>query len=206
MFNETYVNIPTSYGNGPVFFKQVQESSETNYIYGKTYNAGDSEHLQGRKNNVDTLKILSDVKPRYDNDNGTSYKLDDAYEIVKDINEIQSACRAFIDKDKNKNIQINSYDDVNIDQKTQFSGKYCDITSNPCEFGFNAILLYYSVYDQNDTNKTAYAINLFGIVFLDSPSSVQNGQAKIPSLIKKKSFGGANKANFLVIVIHSVLI
>lgn len=194
MFNETYVNIPTSYGNGPVFFKQVQDSAETNYIYGKTYNAGDSEYLQGRKNNVDTLKILSDVKPKYDS--GTSYKLDDAYEIVKDINEIQSACRAFIDKDKNKNIQINSYDDVNIDQKTQFSGKYCDITSEPCEFGFNAILLYYSVYDQNDTTKTAYAINLFGIVFLDSPSSVQNGQAKIPSLIKKKSFGGANKANF----------
>ena len=191
MFNETYVNIPTSYGNGPVFFKQVQDSAETNYIYGKTYNAGDSEHLQGRKNNVDTLKILSDVKPRYDN--GTSYKLDDAYEIVKDINEIQSACRAFTN---DKNIQINSYDDVNIDQKTQFSGKYCDITLNPCEFGFNAILLYYSVYDQNDTTKTAYAINLFGIVFLDSPSSVQNGQAKIPSLIKKKSFGGANKANF----------
>lgn len=191
MFNETYVNIPTSYGNGPVFFKQVQDSSETNYIYGKTYNAGDSEHLQGRKNNVDTLKILSDVKPRYDSD--TSYKLDDAYEIVKDINEIQSACRVFTN---DKNIQINSYDDVNIDQKTQFSGKYCDITTNPCEFGFNAILLYYSVYDQNDTTKTAYAINLFGIVFLDSPSSVQNGQVKIPSLIKKKSFGGANKANF----------
>lgn len=191
MFNETYVNIPTSYGNGPVFFKQVQDSSETNYIYGKPYNAGDSEHLQGRKNNVDTLKILSDVKPRYDNDNGTSYILNDAYEIVKDINEIQSACRAFIDK----NIQINSYDDVNIDQKSQFKGKY-DITLNPCEFGFNAILLYYSVYDQNDTTKTAYAINLFGIVFLDSPSSVSDGVAKIPSLIKKKSFGGANKANF----------
>ena len=193
MFNETYVNIPTSYGNGPVFFKQVQDSAETNYIYGKTYNAGDSENLQGRKNNVDTLKILSDVKPKYDNDNGTSYKLDDAYEIVKDINEIQSACRAFTN---DKNIQINSYDDVNIDQKSQFKGEYCDITSEPCEFGFNAILLYYSVYDQNDTTKTAYAINLFGIVFLDSPSSIQNGQAKIPSLIKKKSFGGANKANF----------
>lgn len=199
MFNETYVNIPTSYGNGPVFFKQVQDSSETNYIYGKTYNAGDSEYLQGRKNNVDTLKILSDVKPKYDS--GTSYILNDAYEIVKDINEIQSACRAFTN---DKNIQINSYDDVNIDQKTQFRGKYCDITSEPCEFGFNAILLYYSVYDQNDTTKTAYAINLFGIVFLDSPSSVSildtssvsKSFAKIPSLIKKKSFGGANKANF----------
>lgn len=197
MFNETYVNIPTSYGNGPVFFKNVQDQSETNYIYGKTYDTGDSENLQGRQNNVDTLKILNDVKPRYDHDpdnnKPTSYKLYDAYEIVKDINEIQSACRVFTG---DQNIQINSYDDVNIDQKTQFSNQYCDITSNPCEFGFNAILLYYSVYDQNDTTKTAYAINLFGIVFLDSPSSIQDGQVKIPSLIKKKSFGGANKANF----------
>ena len=193
MFNETYVNIPTSYGNGPVFFKQVQDSTETNYIYGHTYNCGDKVHLQGRTNNVDSLKILSDTKPIYDDEN-TNYILNDSYEIVKDITQIQTACRNFCD-DTNKEIQINSYDDVNIDANNKFKGKFCDITSNPCEFGFNAILLYYSVYDQNDTTKTAYAINLFGIVFLDSPSDV-NGSISIPSLIKKKSYGGANKANF----------
>lgn len=192
MFNETYVNIPTSYGNGPVFFKQVQDSTETNYIYGHTYNCEDNEHLQGRTNNVDTLKILSDTKPKYDK--GSDYVLNDSYEIVKDITQIQTACRSFCNDTKNE-IQINSYDDVNIDVNNQFKGKFCDITSNPCEFGFNAILLYYSVYDQNDTTKSAYAINLFGIVFLDSPSNV-DGTIKIPTLIKKKSFGGANKANF----------
>ncbi len=194
MFNETYVNIPTSYGNGPVFFKQVQDSAETNYIYGHTYNCGDNEHLQGRTNNVDTLKILSDTKPRYDNVNNSNYQLNDAYEIVKDITQIQTACRNFCN-DTNNQIQINSYDDVNIDANNQFKDQFCDITSKPCEFGFNAILLYYSVYDQNDTTKSAYAINLFGIVFLDSPKSTAEG-IKIPTLTKKKSFGGPNKANF----------
>lgn len=194
MFNETYVNIPTSYGNGPVFFKQVQDSAETNYIYGHTYNCGDNDHLQGRTNNVDSLKILSNTKPIYDDNNSLSYVLNDSYEIVKDITQIQTACRIFCNDTKNE-IQINSYDDVNIDATNQFKDKFCDITSNPCEFGFNAILLYYSVYDQNDTTKSAYAINLFGIVFLDSPSNVE-GTIKIPPLIKKKSFGGANKANF----------
>ena len=38
MFNETYINIPTSYANGPVFFKHVQDASESNYIFGKSYN------------------------------------------------------------------------------------------------------------------------------------------------------------------------
>lgn len=195
MFNETYVNIPTSYGNGPVFFKQVQDSTETNYIYGHTYKCGDEIHLQGRTDkNVDTLKILDSTTPVYDDKSTTSYVLNDAYEIVKDINQIQTACRNFCE-DTNNTIQINSYDDVNIDQNNQFKGKFCDITSNPCEFGFNAILLYYSVYDQNDTTKSAYAINLFGIVFLDSPSNF-NGEIRIPTLNKKKSFGGANKANF----------
>lgn len=193
MFNETYVNIPTSYGNGPVYFKQVQDSTETNYIYGHTYKCGDLVNLQGRDKNVDTLKILNDTKPRYDKD--SDYVLNDAYEIVKDITEIQTASRNFCN-DTEKKIQINSYDDVNMDANGQFQGKYCDITSKPCEFGFNAILLYYSVYDQNDTTKSAYAINLFGIVFLDSPSKGTDGTMKIPPLIKKKSFGGANKANF----------
>jgi hypothetical protein len=30
MFNETYVNIPTSYGNGPVFFRKVTNNPNIN--------------------------------------------------------------------------------------------------------------------------------------------------------------------------------
>nr|DAT40504.1 MAG TPA: hypothetical protein [Caudoviricetes sp.] len=39
------------------------------------------------------------------------------------------------------------------------------------EFDFNAILLYYSIFDEtnNKTSKIPQAINLFGILFLDGP-------------------------------------
>ena len=43
--------------------------------------------------------------------------------------------------------------------------------ANGCEFKFNAILLYYSVYDLNDVYKQPIATNLFGIVFLDGGTS-----------------------------------
>lgn len=34
MFNETYVTVPTSYGNGPVFFRLSDNYEDTNYVPG----------------------------------------------------------------------------------------------------------------------------------------------------------------------------
>lgn len=192
MFNETYVNIPTSYGNGPVFLKQVQDSTENNYILGNRYIASTSGQLEGRdETKIDTLKILKDSNPIYDDKPNKVYIASEAYEIVKDINEIQSAIREYTGND---DIQISSYDDINIDNKEQFKNTIFDITSNTVEFGFNAILLYYSVYDQDDMSKSPYAINLFGIVFLNSPNT--DKPAVIPCLMKKKSFSGTSSASF----------
>ena len=193
MFNETYVNVPSSYGNGPVFFKHVQDSSESNYIWGREYKVEtDADALQGRKGKMSVLKILEDEIPQYDNNN--SYSITDALEIVKDPSEIQEALKEYTGKD---DIIINSYDDVNIDNKEQFKDTDFDITSNAVEFEFNTILLYYSVYDSEDTTKSAYAINLFGVVFLDSAQSVDaNGSKKIEVLKKKKSFSSFNGGNF----------
>lgn len=192
MFNETYVNIPTSYANGPVFLHTVQDSSESNYILGKKYTYSDKTNLQGRDSNVSKMKLLEDVSPMGDGDG--FYEASDAYEIVKDITQVQAALREYT---KNDGIIINSYDDVNIDSKEQFKGTDFDITSEPVEFGFNAILLYYSVYDQDDTTKSAYATNLFGIIFLDSPNTVgTDGKYTVEQLIKKKSYGGNSGSNF----------
>ena len=133
MFNETYLNIPTSYGNGPVLFKEVQDPGETNYIKGKTYVS--ENYLQGREGNLDTLKILSKSEPI--TDDGNAYNAFDSFEIVKNINEIQTALKS---KLNNNDILINSYDDINVDDKKQFKGTLCDITSKILEFNFNAIL------------------------------------------------------------------
>ena len=190
MFNETYINVPTSYGSGPVFFKQVQDPSESNYVYLREYQA--SSTLEGRDSNVDVIKILNDTTPI--TDSGNKYIANDALEIVKDLNQVQEALREYTGK---KDIIINSFDDVNVDNKEQFKGTVYDITSNPSEFSFNAILLYYSVYDQDDLAKNAYAINLFGIIFLDSPKAAgADGKFVIECLNKKKSYGATNAANF----------
>lgn len=190
MFNETYINVPTSYGSGPVFFKQVQDPSESNYVYLREYQA--SSTLEGRDSNVDVIKILNDTTPI--TDSGNKYIANDALEIVKDLNQVQEALREYTGK---KDIIINSFDDVNVDNKEQFKGTAYDITSNPSEFSFNAILLYYSVYDQDDLAKNAYAINLFGIIFLDSPKVAgADGKFVIECLNKKKSYGATNAANF----------
>lgn len=124
-------------------------------------------------------------------DSSVIYKLDDTetelsflrsnldgVELVKDIPSLQ---RIFNDISEETLPTIMSYDDINIK----------DIYAPDASFGFNAVLLYYSVYDNNNVNRTPVATNLFGILFLDSPiesvDSENNVSFEIPALTKKKS-------------------
>ena len=190
MFNETYINIPTSYGNGPVVFKEVQDPGETNYIKGKQYTPS-GNNLEGRAGEMNTLKILPNQNVMADD--GITYEATDAFEIVKDINELQTALKSKLNKD---DLFINSYDDINVDEKKQFKDSLCDITSKPVEFDFNAILLYYTVYDQDDPNKAPYAINLFGVIFLNGSNPVSSNNYQYIGLTKRKSFSSFNAGNF----------
>ena len=189
MFNETYINIPTSYGNGPVIFKEVQDPGETNYIKGKQYVS--SGTLEGRFGEMNTLKILQSETVLADSEN--TYLATDAFEIVKDINELQTALKSKLNKD---DLFINSYDDINVDEKKQFKDSLCDITSKVVEFDFNAILLYYTVYDQDDPNKAPYAINLFGVIFLNGSNRIENNNFQYIGLTKRKSYSSFNAGNF----------
>ena len=191
MFNETYINIPTSYGNGPVLFKHVQDTGESNYIKGKIYNSTVTT-LQGRDDgNLDTLKILENSSPEFDENQ--SYIASDAFEIVKDVYQIQQALNKKLDI---TSIILNTYDDINVDSKSQFKDTVYDLNSKPIEFNFNAILLYYSVYDQDDSTKAPYAINLFGIIFLDGPTNVSEDSYQYTGLTKRKSFSSFESGNF----------
>ena len=247
MFNETYINIPSSYGNGTVFFESINSN---NYKLGRTYVINTDEYLEGRNDDDNNSLIYTVNKPFTDtlgagsgtdgnlsqntymtvNDvSGTWYggnsdtaskayytqktydpTLDtsitstikyyngneleaefrrsnlDGIEIVKDLNDIQKIWKTsnLIDDYSKSLISINSYDDINIDKYKIYN------TEN--EFNFNAILLYYSLYNQNDSTKTAIATNLFGILFLNAPVSniTQTGFAldfNIPTINKKKS-------------------
>lgn len=176
IFNETYINIPTSYGDGPVFFKQVTDSNCTS----KVYSIDNIKKLEGRDENP-SGKYLSNSAPVCDT--GSAYNMMgqfDNVEIIKSIDEIQEILR----KQKN-DININSFDDINI-KIDQLSDNTIELSDS---FNFNAILLYYSIYDQDDTTKSPYAVNLFGIIFLDGPQKATAGDNTyyIETFNKKKS-------------------
>ena len=71
------------------------------------------------------------------------------------------------------------------------------MNSHGCEFKFNAILLYYSVYDLDDEYKQPLATNLFGIVFLDGGTDgfTETGNYQLPPISKKKSYRGQSSTN-----------
>lgn len=190
MFNETYVTIPTSYGNGPVFFRVANDNE--NFNSQTTYSVKSTNNLEGRSDIE--LTYLSNNKPEVDNENG--YNDENPIEIIKDIPTIQSALRTL---SGDSTISISSYDDINIDQNGLFTADNLadyDMTTSECEFKFNAILLYYSIYDMNDAYKQSVATNLFGIVFLDGGSSAENGSGYLLTpMTKKKSYTGQTDKN-----------
>jgi len=120
----------------------------------------------------------------YSSENEYVVNFNDCITLVKDINILSK----YYDIDYNKGELITSFDDINID----IDNIRGDVKT---EFDFNAILLYYSVYDQDDIVKTSYATNLFGIIFIDGTKvngTKVNGtdamtEVNIPTLKKKKS-------------------
>lgn len=196
MFNETYVTVPTSYGNGPVFFRLSDNYEDTNYVPG-TYPSGlepGSVYIQGRS--ATDYTYVGDAKAIYDDMDNRKYVVTqgDTFEIVKDFKTISSILTKM---NGGHDITVDSWDDINIDNLNAFKdierddehGGAYDM-SKECEFKFNAILLYYSVYDIDDEFKQAISTNLFGIVFIDGGASQSGGDYMIAPFLKRKSFQG----------------
>ena len=184
MFNETYINIPTSYGGGPIYFKKRRDTLIDN---GSKFSVNTPEYLEGREDsNILNISYTDfNDKPFLDNNESsdTSYEFtdNDLFEIVKDTTSINEA----INVELGKTVYINTFDDINVDVNQQLGNLIAD------EFNFNAILLYYTIYDLNDSVKHAEAINLFGIIFLDGLKPATNTAADddyiIHPFVKRKS-------------------
>lgn len=181
MFNETYINIPTSWGAGPVYLKRTDSD---NFKLGTQYYINNADHLEGRGDeNAYYSYTQGQDYPffdfiKLDNHEYRIDKVNDGFEILKDLNQIQTVSRNRFSKD---DLILDSYDDINIDIENNLNVDQ--------EFQFNAILLYYSVYDQDDLIKTPYATNLFGIIFLDGTKPVESNSSVfcIPPITKRKS-------------------
>lgn len=113
----------------------------------------------------------------------------DGIEIIKDIPTVN----AIWNKKLGQDVNISGWDDVNINERLEV-GEH---------FQFNAILLYYSVFDSNDLTRSPLATNLFGVLFLDAPVSTKNAVNSgvntgfyIPAVDKRKTVGKTSGTGF----------
>lgn len=169
MYNETYITIPTNYGAGPVIF------SSQNITNISAISSSIDDTLEGLGTNQ-YMSYLGYDKPFYDEnkhyDIGIKIKYNSIpISLAKDPNIIARDLKKFNNFSNINTDLIQSYDDINIDMHNQLKVD--------TEFDFNAILLYYSIFDEtnNKTSKIPQAINLFGILFLDAPQSAGTNEA-----------------------------
>lgn len=156
IYNETFVQIPSSYGPMRVLFKK---SIDENYLSGKDYNATTPPNIE----NIDASTEISDgvitstgISPVAEYDTDTKYTVsaegNDSYEVVFDINELR-----------------NYYGDQSLTYDDIAMGKVNDVFGTPyntTEYSFNAILVYYSIYNSDKTKRLA--TNAYGLYILDN--------------------------------------
>lgn len=232
-YNETYVLVPTSFGQTPVYFKQVEDD---NYRHGISITGGDANIL-GRETYLsphpDALDIqsyydLSDSSTivngaqtmEYDNSTGSyssgwwwtyeastygsfdisddnAYYIDSSNYINEGIYNIDLKYEPVGINFKRSKVDCISIEyDLNK-LKTIFGDSALTFDSlatdsnyvEDDEFDFNAVLIYYSVY--NKSLDKVLATNLLGILFLDAPSgntaNYPTSEIVLPSITKLQS-------------------
>jgi hypothetical protein len=184
LYNETFVQIPSSFGQMKCLFKK---SSDSNYY--ARYEGYAASNTDGLIENVDLTEIDGSgnlptgitAKAIYDHAADPSSKTYGYYTV----NDTDDVCLE-LDIDnlrKYYNDQTLTFDDLAIDTDTE------SFISD--SYSFNAVLIYYSIYDS--TNKNIIATNAYGILLLDSArtsntySDEETPLYLFPELIKTKS-------------------
>jgi len=225
-YNETYVLVPTSFGQTPVYFKQVEDDNYKHgmsIVNGNTNILGRETYLQPHPDGLDIQAYydLSDSSTSvvgqsmfYDNSTGSyttgwwwtaeglpltsdnNYYTDtNAYMSSGKYNMLLKYTGTSMVEFKRSSVDCLSIE-YDIDKiRTIFNDSTATFDSlaiqyaEDDQFDFNAVLIYYSVY--NKALDTVLATNLLGILFLDAPSGNTSGypisEITIPSITKLQS-------------------
>lgn len=214
-YSELYMYIPDKDGNTPTVLFGANETP--NYEVGKILTGGD-EFLVGR-DGADTHPAGLNLEAFYDYDDSVTYStsinadwhgsstLNSYYlepsdfqnpsniEIVKDDTDYATTFT-------NVTFERSRLDGIGIDFNAE---KYTSIITNPSistlqeynataesqSFDFNAILIYYDVYDVS--TPTDRATNLYGVLFLDNVTPTVDGG--YIERLRKSKFNPVTKIN-----------
>lgn len=179
MNNETYIMIPSSYGQMKYYMKSVTDN-----------NCGINVTYKNDTSNDTFLENHTEPSRTYTDSTGTEYSIDTPYYDSNHVykNTKNTDCLEFefdteniknyINKETDNNdLERLSYDDLAIKKE------YC--LNNTYEF--NTILVYYTIYD---SNGNALSTNLFGIMFLASPKENSEGEIALSFLPSKSVISG----------------
>jgi hypothetical protein len=192
-YNETYVLVPTSFGQTPVYFKQVEDDNYHHLMAipllmnGNTNILGRESYTQAHPDGLDIRAFYDYVSPNYYITDDSAYIPSGPYyediSITYPLRRSRVDCMSIeFDLDNLKTILGDAaltFDSLAVEPKYVLNDNY----------DFNAILLYYSVY--NKALDEILATNLLGILFLDyAAGNTQDfplNQIIIPSISKLQS-------------------
>ena len=187
MNNETYIMVPSSYGQMRYY---LRHRLDNNYR-ATVYKGVDSELLEGFKTRPDDkFYPYFDITEGITNYGGYEVRkptedhpeyATDALEFEFDIKDIRDCVREDLgitpEDERYDKLQRMTYDDLAI--LPEFS--------QGNTFDFNAMLVYYTIYD---TAGNKIATNAFGLMIMHSVNyDSENNALVIPSLSKKASSG-----------------
>lgn len=184
IYNETFVQIPSSYGQMDVLFKPKDDN---NYFVSSFISMNDPDSAAYTNNKIENCINPTETTTEVGLSNTASY---DTGVHGYTIGANENLC---VELDINKlrlyyNDAALTYDDLAIDEKyrTLLNEK------TPADYEFNAILIYYSIYD---TNGNTLATNAYGLLLLDK--AISSGSVyTIPAYSKKESSAGSDGTSF----------
>lgn len=196
LYNETFVQIPSSYGKMKVLFKNVDDR---NFYRHKFYTDSSSDLIEYIDENECPNASIGDftlhtglsAKAIFDGeDNGIGY-----YEVTDEdhrpcVEFSLSELRKYYDEESltyddiaiTHSIDTSTYFDSSVDSSNYSIDSSLDSSSY---YEFNSVLVYYSIYDS--TGKNVLATNAYGLLILDNAVSEGEKSYKFPVLVKKKS-------------------
>lgn len=178
IYNETFVQIPSSYGQMVCLFKKDPDDNFNTLT--PTYQASELiENISSEEIDIDNNIITTSINASsiVDDKNTSSYIIDDMsmLSLELDINKLKLYY----------NNNTLTYDDLGFGATVNSSANR---EGSPSSYNFNAILVYYSIFDANGND--ALATNLYGIYIIDkamdNDSDALNSY-KLPSLEKKRT-------------------
>lgn len=180
IYNETFVQIPSSYGQMECLFKTTEDE---NYNTSKYFHANDTiENIKDSEMNNNYLNATGVYAKSITDDNKTYTIKDikDTFGLELDINNLSLY-----------------YNDNELTYDALGFGEHIsdDFTDT---YTFNAILVYYSIYDKN--GNSILATNLYGIYILDKSQKyidINNStRYEFPKITKRRTTSSETGTSF----------